>query len=46
VRETVKWDYEVRMPEQIQLRAALERAVHAVKVEQRQALLNVICRMV
>jgi hypothetical protein len=23
----------------------LERAVHAVKVEQRQALLDVICRM-
>jgi acetolactate synthase-1/2/3 large subunit len=29
-----------------QLGPALERAVHAVKVEQRQALLNVICRMV
>jgi len=27
------------------LRAALERAVHAVKVEKRQALLNVVCRM-
>jgi acetolactate synthase-1/2/3 large subunit len=28
-----------------QLRPALERAVHAVKVEKRQALVNVICRM-
>jgi acetolactate synthase I/II/III large subunit len=27
------------------LRAALERAVHAVKVEKRQALVNVLCRM-
>jgi acetolactate synthase I/II/III large subunit len=29
-----------------ELAPALERAVHAVKVERRQALLNVICRMV
>ena len=29
-----------------QLAPALERAVHAVKVDKRQALINVICRMV
>jgi acetolactate synthase-1/2/3 large subunit len=34
----------VEHPDQLQL--ALQRAVHAVKVEQRQALINVICRMV
>jgi acetolactate synthase-1/2/3 large subunit len=34
----------VEYPDQLQL--ALQRAVHAVKVEQRQALINVICRMV
>jgi acetolactate synthase-1/2/3 large subunit len=34
----------VENPEQ--LAPALERAVHAVKVEKRQALLNVICQMV
>ena len=28
-----------------ELRPALERAIHAVKVEKRQALVNVICRM-
>jgi acetolactate synthase-1/2/3 large subunit len=34
----------VEHPDQLQL--ALQRGVHAVKVEQRQALINVICRMV
>ena len=34
----------VEAPEE--LGPALERAVRAVKVEKRQALLNVICRMV
>ena len=38
--------YGERVERPDQLDPALERAVHAVKVEQRQALLNVICRMV
>jgi acetolactate synthase-1/2/3 large subunit len=38
--------YGERVDRPDQLTPALERAVHAVKVERRQALLNVICRMV
>ena len=38
--------YGERVDHPDQLAPALERAVHAVKVEGRQALLNVICRMV
>jgi len=34
----------VERPEQ--LMSALERAVHAVKVEKRQAFVNVVCQMV
>ena len=38
--------YGERVESPDQLQPALERAVHAVKVEKRQALLNVICQMV
>jgi acetolactate synthase-1/2/3 large subunit len=38
--------YGERVESPHELAPALERAVHAVKVERRQALLNVVCRMV
>jgi acetolactate synthase-1/2/3 large subunit len=43
---TASGGYGERVEHPDQLQPALERAVHAVKVDQRQALINVICRMV
>ena len=43
---TASGGYGERVEHRDQLQPALERAVHAVKVDQRQALINVICRMV
>jgi acetolactate synthase-1/2/3 large subunit len=37
--------YGERVDRPEQLAPALERAVHAVKIEKRQALINVICQM-
>jgi acetolactate synthase I/II/III large subunit len=43
---TASGGYGERVEHPDQLQPALERAVHAVKVDRRQALINVICRMV
>jgi len=54
LREYVKWDYEMicrsaggygeRVEKPEELSSALERALHAVETEKRQALVNVICK--
>jgi acetolactate synthase-1/2/3 large subunit len=43
---TASGGYGERVEHPDQLQPALERAMHAVKVDRRQALINVICRMV
>jgi acetolactate synthase-1/2/3 large subunit len=43
---TASGGYGERVDDPDELAPALQRAVHAVKVEKRQALLNVICQMV
>jgi acetolactate synthase-1/2/3 large subunit len=43
---TASGGYGERVDDPDELAPALQRALHAVKVEKRQALLNVICQMV